>query len=543
MECNKEEALRAKALAEKKMQSKDFVGARKLVMRAQQLHPELENISRLLSVCDVHFAAESKMFGNEMDWYGILQIEQTADDLIIKKQYRKFALLLHPDKNQFAGAEAAFKLVGEAQRVLLDKQKRSFHDIKRRTSYRPVMPHQPSHQASSNIGAVKQTRPKSNFPSNSNPHVMASNVEHQGQKPQAQPANAGETFWTLCLHCSVRYQYYKNILGRAIRCQTCKESFVAFDMHGSKSGAAKPVPSQQGVPSKLSDNVRPEIKNTKPSSNAGFQADQKGSSKVHINGNEGSKLQRSNGKKRKKIIESSESYESDSTSLDSEEVETLEPVDRRRSQDDSDGDRKTRRSSRNKRHIYYDENASGDEQVTAASKKNKVNGSTEEKADASNIFGSASGEEGKKKDDDMGDLNESMPSSPAKSSAAPDEPESIFDLTPDSSPEPTYFECPDPEFGDFDKSREEGCFKVGQLWAAYDTVDAMPRFYAKIKKIYASGFKLQITWLEPNPDDEAEIKWTNADLPYSCGKFKTGETENTEDRLMFSHVVHGCKSI
>jgi curved DNA-binding protein CbpA len=30
---------------------------------------------------------------------------------MIKKQYRKFALQLHPDKNKFSGAEAAFKLI------------------------------------------------------------------------------------------------------------------------------------------------------------------------------------------------------------------------------------------------------------------------------------------------------------------------------------------------------------------------------------------------------------------------------------------------
>lgn len=33
-------------------------------------------------------------------------IEQTVDGVTIKKQYRKLAVLLHPDKNKFAGAEA-----------------------------------------------------------------------------------------------------------------------------------------------------------------------------------------------------------------------------------------------------------------------------------------------------------------------------------------------------------------------------------------------------------------------------------------------------
>ena len=54
MECNKEEALRAKELAEKKMQNKDFIGARKFALKAQQLYPELENITQMLIVCDVH---------------------------------------------------------------------------------------------------------------------------------------------------------------------------------------------------------------------------------------------------------------------------------------------------------------------------------------------------------------------------------------------------------------------------------------------------------------------------------------------------------
>lgn len=41
------------------------------------------------------------MYGTEMDWYGILQVEQAADDAIIKKQYQ-LAPLLHPDENKFA---------------------------------------------------------------------------------------------------------------------------------------------------------------------------------------------------------------------------------------------------------------------------------------------------------------------------------------------------------------------------------------------------------------------------------------------------------
>jgi DnaJ-class molecular chaperone len=66
----------------------------------------------------------------EIDWYGILQLEHTVDDAVIKKQYWKFVLQLHPDKNKFAGAEAAFKLIEEAQSVLLDREKRTGYDMK-----------------------------------------------------------------------------------------------------------------------------------------------------------------------------------------------------------------------------------------------------------------------------------------------------------------------------------------------------------------------------------------------------------------------------
>ncbi|KAL1222368.1 Chaperone protein dnaJ 49 [Cardamine amara subsp. amara] len=128
MDCNKEEASRAKTLAEEKMQKRDFVAAQKLLMKAQSLFSGLESLPQMLAVCDVHSAAEKKINGLE-NWYGILQVMHFDDDATIKKQVRKLALLLHPDKNQFPGAEAAFKLVWEASVLLADKEKRSSYDI------------------------------------------------------------------------------------------------------------------------------------------------------------------------------------------------------------------------------------------------------------------------------------------------------------------------------------------------------------------------------------------------------------------------------
>lgn len=42
-------------------------------------------------------------------YYEILDIKKDANDLEIKKSYRKLALLLHPDKNGAPGADEAFK--------------------------------------------------------------------------------------------------------------------------------------------------------------------------------------------------------------------------------------------------------------------------------------------------------------------------------------------------------------------------------------------------------------------------------------------------
>jgi len=132
MECNKDEAARAKALAERKMLEKDFAGAKKMLIKVQKLSKEVDDIdiSKMLTVCDVHCAAGA-MVNAQIDWYGVLQVPVDADDALIKKQYRKLALLLHPDKNKFGGAEAAFKLVGEANITLTDKSKRDMYNMKR----------------------------------------------------------------------------------------------------------------------------------------------------------------------------------------------------------------------------------------------------------------------------------------------------------------------------------------------------------------------------------------------------------------------------
>ena len=53
MECNKDEAIRARQIAENKMQAGDFEGGLKFATKAQRLFPEIQNILQILAVCEV----------------------------------------------------------------------------------------------------------------------------------------------------------------------------------------------------------------------------------------------------------------------------------------------------------------------------------------------------------------------------------------------------------------------------------------------------------------------------------------------------------
>jgi molecular chaperone DnaJ len=65
----------------------------------------------------------------EKDYYKALGVAKDADASTIKKQYRKLARELHPDKNPGdAAAEARFKEVSEAYDVLGDPEKRKEYD-------------------------------------------------------------------------------------------------------------------------------------------------------------------------------------------------------------------------------------------------------------------------------------------------------------------------------------------------------------------------------------------------------------------------------
>ncbi len=66
---------------------------------------------------------------NKEDYYQILGIDRSANDMEVKKAYKKLAMKYHPDRNaNDKTAEMQFKKIGEAYEVLSNSEKRQIYD-------------------------------------------------------------------------------------------------------------------------------------------------------------------------------------------------------------------------------------------------------------------------------------------------------------------------------------------------------------------------------------------------------------------------------
>lgn len=222
MECNKDEAIRAKVIAEQKFEEMDISGAKRYALKAQNLYPGLDGLPQFLATLDVYISAERRING-EVDWYRILGVEPFADDDTIRKHYRKLALILHPDKNKSVGADGAFKILSEAWSLLSDKAKRILYNQKRnlRHVYEKV-PH----------GGTSSPAVQNGFNNFLNRNNLNSTDQKSATHPR--PARATEpskpTFWTACNSCKMQFEYLRNYLNYNLVCPACHKPFMALEM-------------------------------------------------------------------------------------------------------------------------------------------------------------------------------------------------------------------------------------------------------------------------------------------------------------------------
>uniref|UniRef100_A0A7N0UX34 J domain-containing protein n=1 Tax=Kalanchoe fedtschenkoi TaxID=63787 RepID=A0A7N0UX34_KALFE len=222
----RDEAERLLSIAAGHLESRNLKAARDHALSAQDLDPLLEGADQIVAITDVLLAAEKRV-NNHHDWYAILQIERRSEDVdLIKKQYRRLAFSLHPDKNRFHFADQAFKLVADAWSNLSDPQRKSAFDsafgVYTRVDLVPVRNTraQTKHQQSQATPSRRSGRDRD-----------PQSKEKESPMVTPEPPRAKNprflSFWTACPYCYVLHQYPKVYEGCCLTCQTCNRTFEA----------------------------------------------------------------------------------------------------------------------------------------------------------------------------------------------------------------------------------------------------------------------------------------------------------------------------
>lgn len=489
-----EEAVRLKGIAETKYKKSKLKSALKYAKRALRLAPNLDGLSEMVTSFKILHSPDS-------DWYAILQVEPFAHINTIKKQYKKLALLLHPDKNPYAGSEEAFKLVGDAFRFLSDKIRRKEYDMKLRIRIQD-----------DNVNASVNAVP------------------------------ALDTFWTACSTCRLLHKFEKKYLGHSLVCPSCRKSFLAvqvetndgdgddavaveestrvrserlrkrFEQLGSnrKMGSGENLTSVCGVKGKMGSGVKLGSVNVKGRLHGGGSGVTSGEleREEDEDGDDGGiwsggRLRRNSGlKKRMRTVGDVLERSMPKRAKTGEEMMTLaemqleakQKAHQERMKLKSKEKEKNEREKRKEKERHGDlkksrDSKSGDLEIERHRKKGMVL------------------EIDRRKDSRGGDLE--------------------------------IMSVEDSDYYDFDKDRVEKSFKRGQMWAIYDDDDGMPRHYGLIDEVVSvNPFEVKMSWLDfQSNGDEGLIIWEKMGFHISCGRFKVSRKTSVNSVNVFSHIV------
>ncbi|WOL02776.1 hypothetical protein Cni_G11495 [Canna indica] len=191
------------AIAVRLLEVRDLIGCKRFAERAMEADPLLDGVDQVIAISDVLLAGRRRI-NNHVDWYGVLQLPPPSptdpgDPAAIKRQYRRLALLVNPDRTSVSGADSAYRLVSDAYAVLSDPTKKSLFDAE-------------LHIANSTAGATATAAPISS------------------SKPFHHSATTGNSFWTVCPSCCHVHQYSREYVNRALRCPNCCRAFQAAEL-------------------------------------------------------------------------------------------------------------------------------------------------------------------------------------------------------------------------------------------------------------------------------------------------------------------------
>ncbi|KAH6796057.1 hypothetical protein C2S51_037043 [Perilla frutescens var. frutescens] len=539
MESYIEEALRAKAIAEKQLLEKDFIGARSYALKAQKLCPGLEGISQMVATLGVYIASEAKVNG-ELDFYSILGLDPSADKSKVKKQYKKMAVLLHPDKNKTVGADGAFRLVSEAWTLLSDTVKRSSYDQRRIlfTGY------------SAGAGGYGNC---SKFP-----------ASHSRQ----------DTFWTVCTSCHVQYEYLRKYVNKRLSCKNCRGVFIAVETGLAPINGSFPYSNYSYMPENgyvsHGCGVTYVPKTTvyhAPSGPTGHHSGYKSVSNISFQGNSTVNsvgVIDPNGLSTSSFVFYQPNGEASITKANGEHVNAKVHVSSDGYNYHKDASRPKRGRPAKKRKMDIGGHEEACLTVAAEAKIANVNVNVTSKPasrlsspletstrrcaaapvfDTRQLLIDKARSEIRRKLEDMRLASEAAAAEAEKRNALAEVDKSSetakvskSELRRSGSMSITV---PDSDFHDFDKDRSEECFKPKQIWALYDEEDGMPRLYCLIREVTSvNPFKIFISYLSSKSDCEfGSVNWLDCGFTKSCGSFRVFHSETVEQVNIFSHLL------
>ncbi|OWM64176.1 uncharacterized protein LOC116196868 [Punica granatum] len=474
-----QEALRLKSLAEAEFKSSNFKSALKHAKATRRLFPSLPGLSEMITCFKILAAASVSSDSGMPDYYGILQVEPFSHINSIRKQYKSLALTIHPDKNPSLGSAEAFKVVGDAFRVLTDSIRRKEYDMKLRIRMQ--------------------------------------------EEAVAVGDDLVERFWTACWWCKILHQFEKKYLGHILVCPSCRKSFKAVEIgdnddddddddddhwdeaeESSERQVGKAKSKQKAIPVDESERKR-KIGSIDNSARENVELDS---------------LRLRKRVSRSKIGDEAEKAINKNKARVEDEMMTLAEMQLEAK----------RKMNREKIRLRGKEQEKGlEKEVAAEMTSRKIDPLDTEARQSSQIFETTT----------CSNPEKTKPIQVYKRGiwrrkTAEDGEIERAKRSKGRNVELMLVE--DSDFYDFDKDRSERRFKKGQVWATYDDVDGMPRNYCLIDEVVPlNPFMLRVSWLDLQGTVWQPQVETASTL--ACGQFKVAQKTTLKSVKPFSHVV------